>query len=130
MKIAFPLLNEVELAEDFAHSHYVGIYDDVKNHIDLISLSEIEKHLTIQTFFDALSALGLIKVVSPFYSYMSLRVFRENKIETLKAMGTKLDENIQLLHDMELKAYNVSDSLLFGECFNDCNSCSPSCSSN
>jgi len=130
MKIAFPLLNEVELAEDFAHSCYVGIYDDVKNHIDLIALSEIEKNLTINTFFDALSALGLIKVVSPFYSYMSLRVFKENKIEALKAFGTKLEDNIRLLHNMELQPYNVTDSLLFGECFKDCSSCGPSCSSN
>ena len=119
MKIAFPLLNEEELANDFSHASYVGIYDDVKNHVDMIALSEIEKNLTINTFFDALSALGLIKVISPFYSFMSLRVFKENEIEVLRAEGTNLRENLKLLLVENLKPYHVNDSFLFGECFSD-----------
>ena len=53
MKIAFPLLNEKELAIDFVHSRYIGIYDDMDSKTNLIPLSGLEKNLGITLFFDA-----------------------------------------------------------------------------
>lgn len=130
MKIAFPLLNEKELAMDFIHSRYIGIYDDKEHKTDLIPLSGIEQKLGITVFFDTLTSQGLTSVVSPYYSYMSLRVFKEYEVETLKAMSNNLDENIKHLKEKALKPFNVYESLLIGDCAKDCNSCGTSCSSN
>ncbi len=130
MKIAFPLLNEKELAIDFVHSDYIGIYDDVEGRIELISISGIEKKVGITLFFDTMTGQGLKSVVSPYYSYMTLRVFKENKIETLKAISSNLDENIRFFKDRSLKPFSTYESLLIGECAKDCSGCGTSCSEN
>ena len=90
MKIAFPLLNKNELAIDFAHSNFIGVYDDTEVDVKLIPLNGIEQELGIINFFDLMVSSGLNSVASPYYSYMALRVFKENKIETYKAKGTDL----------------------------------------
>jgi predicted Fe-Mo cluster-binding NifX family protein len=130
MKIAFPLLNEKELAIDFVHSSYIGIYDDTDSKTNLIPLSGLEKNLGITLFFDAITNQGLKSVASPYYSFMSLRVFKENNIETLKAISTNLDENIRHFKSMSLKPFDTYESMLGGECAKDCKSCGTSCSGN
>ena len=130
MKIAFPLTNKNELAMDFAHAHFIGIYDDVDSSTELIPLSSIEKELGIVYFFDAIISHGLNYVASPYYSYMALRVFKENNIETYKAKGINLSENIGYFNTKGLKQFDVYESLLVGECAKSCSSCGPSCSNN
>jgi Uncharacterized conserved protein len=130
MKIAFPLLNEKELAVDFAHSHYIGIYDETEGATDLIPVSDIRKTVGSTLFLDSVSCQGLNFVASPFFSYMTLRVFKENEIETLKAKGTSLDDNIRYFKNRTLKPFNVYESLLIGDCARDCTGCGSSCSEN
>ncbi len=129
MKIAFPLLNEKELAEDFVHSTYIGVYDDVKNTTELIVMTGYEKGVSSSLFFSALIDRGLKAVVCPFYSYMSLRVFKENNIETLKAISTDFEENVKELKDHMLMPYDVYEALLTGPCARDCTSCGTTCES-
>lgn len=130
MKIAFPLQNEKELAIDFVHSRYIGIYDDEEGHTEFIPVSEPGKKAGTTLFFDVMTSKGLTSVVSPFFSYMTLRVFRENDIETLKAVSSSLDENIRFFKDQSLKPFDVYESLLIGECARDCSGCGTSCSEN
>lgn len=130
MKIAFPLLNETELAIDFAHSHFIGLYDDVENKTELIPVFEIRKNADLIMFFDSMTVNGLKSVASPYYSYMTLRIFKENEINTLKAEGRSLEENIHHYNSQSLKPFNVYESLLVGECAKSCSSCGTSCSEN
>lgn len=128
MKIAFPLLNENKLAIDFAHASYIGIYDDKENTTELIPLLEMTLKSGVSVFFDALISQGLTSVISPYYSYMSLRVFKENEIETLKAMDRSLEENIRYFNEKTLKPYTIYESLQSGDCVSNCSSCGTSCS--
>jgi predicted Fe-Mo cluster-binding NifX family protein len=130
MKIAFPLVNERELAVDFMHSRYIGIYDDVNGKTEFIPVDGIEKHIGVALFFDALTSQGLKSVISPFYSYMSLRVFKENEIETLKAIGNNLEENIGHFKESSLKPFDVYESLINKDCVSDCSGCGSKCSEN
>jgi predicted Fe-Mo cluster-binding NifX family protein len=128
MKIAFPLLNERELAQDFAHSHYIGIYDDTNQKTELIPVKGIKQDVGITLFFDSLSSQGLKFVASPFFSYMTLRVFKENQIETLKAVGNRFDENIKHYKNNALEPFDVYESLHMRDCVKDCSGCDSSCS--
>lgn len=130
MKIAFPLKNEKELAKDFAHAYHIGIYDDEDDQTEVITISEIENVSTVTVFFDLLIALGLKSIISPYYSYMSLRVFKENQIDTMKAIGVNLNYNIELHKENRLTHFNVYESLISDDCLSDCGSCGTSCSSN
>jgi hypothetical protein len=127
MKVAFPLINEKELAVDFVHSHFVGIFDDVKNRTDLLPIAGIEKNVGITVFFDAMTSQGLKFVVSPHFSFMSLRVFKENNIEPYKAEGVSLQDNIDLFKTAALKPFDIRESYLGGECARECGSCGSTC---
>jgi predicted Fe-Mo cluster-binding NifX family protein len=130
MKIAFPLLNEKELSNDFSHALHIGIYNEELDHLEIISITELEKMSKVTNFIDLMISLGLSSVVSPHYSYMSLRIFKENRINTLKAVGFCLDQNIKLHRDRELIPFDVYKSLINDDCVSDCGSCGTSCSSN
>ena len=130
MKIAFPLLNKTDLAIDFSHSNYIGIHDLSKKSTDIIDVQSHDKRLEIMDSFRKLNSDGLIYVVSPFYSYMTLRIFKEIQIKTLKAKGIKMCENIKSFEESKLKLYEVNESLLFGPCAMDCMSCDPDCTDN
>lgn len=128
MKIAFPLANERELSVDFMHSRFIGIYDDASEKTDLIPVHGIKQNVGVTLFFDALLSQGLKFVVSPFYSYMTLRVFKENGIGTLKAVSTDLVENINYYKNSSLKPFDVYDSFHIRDCVRDCSGCGSSCS--
>ena len=130
MRIAFPLLNEKELAKDFSHANHIGIYNEELDHLEMISVQEIEQMSKVTNFFDLMISLGLISVVSPNYSYMSLRIFKENRINTLKAVGFNLNQNVKLHREKALNPYDVYESLINDDCVSDCGSCGTSCSSN
>jgi predicted Fe-Mo cluster-binding NifX family protein len=127
MKIAFPLLNRNELAIDFVHSQYLGIFDDENNQTDILSFKGHEKNTGIVAFFDVITSAGLDSVISPYYSFMALRVFKENNIETYKAKGTSLQENINLYITNELKSFDVYESVITSPCSKNCNTCGPVC---
>jgi predicted Fe-Mo cluster-binding NifX family protein len=130
MKIAFPLLNENVLAIDFSHSNYIGIYDVGKDWTDIINIQAQDKKLEMMESFKSMNSQGLTHVISPFYSYMTLRIFKEIQIKPLKAKGTSLHENIKSFQDCRLLPFEVNESLLFGECARDCLSCAPDCTDN
>ncbi len=127
MKIAFPLLTETELAEDFAHSTYLGIYDDSANKTELIMLAGASDNSN--QLFSTMKSAGLQSVASMFYSYMSLRVLKENNILPLKATSLCLEENIRQWKTRLLEPFNVYEALLTGPCAKDCGTCGTSCSS-
>lgn len=128
MKIAFALMNEKELAVDFAHSHYLGIYDEEKDKTEVIPLAGIDQKSGVTALFHTMTNEGLSSVVSTYYSYLTIRVFKENNIETLKAIGTNLEENINRFKSGQLKPFELYESLLIGECAKDCAGCGSSCS--
>jgi len=128
MKIAFPLLNEKELAIDFVHSHYIGIYDDVEGKTELISVSETGKKVGNTLFFEVMTSKGLKSVISPFFSYMTLRVFKENNIETFKAISSNLEENIKYIKTQSLEPFNIYESIQVNNCKRECSSCGTTCS--
>jgi predicted Fe-Mo cluster-binding NifX family protein len=123
MKVGFPLTNDTELAHDFAHSKFIGIIDlqtgskkVVPVGCDLLSEKEI---------FETLVKSSLNEVISPFYTFMSLRIFKENNITTYKAKGKSMDDNIHLYKLGKMKPFDIYESLLTGPCAKDCLSCSP-----
>lgn len=122
MKVGFPLLNENELANDFAHSKYIGIYD-ISTHDKKIYPVD-NTHNNEKLIYESLFGNGLQMVVSPFYSFMSLRVFKENSIQTYKAKARWVDENINLFQAGVMKPFDIYESLLTGECAKDCLGCS------
>lgn len=128
MKIAFPLIDKKELAVDFVHSNYVGIFDSENNKTDLLPIAGFEKNIGIVAFFDAMTSAGLNSVVSPYYSFMALRVFKENNIETYKAKGTNLQDNINFFKADSLKSFDLYESMVISPCAKDCSSCGPVCS--
>lgn len=130
MKVAIPLLNKDELAIDFSHSEFIGIYDSDKNVIDILDNQSLEKKLKIMELFRNLSSVGLVYSISPFYSYLTLRVLKEIKIIPFKAKGISLKENINFFNESRLLQYKVDESLLYGECARDCTGCDTSCSDN
>jgi predicted Fe-Mo cluster-binding NifX family protein len=127
MKIALPLLNEKELAIDFTHSNFIGIYDVNNNELQILNNQSLEKKLKAMELFKNMINDGLAFTISPFYSYMSLRVFKEIRIQTLKAQGISLNENIRSFRESKLLPFNIDESLLYGECAKDCTSCATDC---
>jgi len=109
MKIAFPLLNEKELALDFSKSKYVGIYDDTISRLDIVSICDdnIERDLSI--LFKTLLQHDLKFVISPFCSFMSLRILKENNLEACQAVGSSIQENIHLLKNNKLEPFMSTD---------------------
>jgi predicted Fe-Mo cluster-binding NifX family protein len=123
MKIAFPLLTEKDLAQDFAHSKLIGIFDISTSYMKLLPVGE---NLTDEkNIFDSLVQNELNMVISPFYSFMSLRVFKENGIKTFKALRGTIDDNINSYMSGKMKPFDIYESLLTGDCAKDCASCGP-----
>jgi predicted Fe-Mo cluster-binding NifX family protein len=123
MKVGFPLMNENELANDFAHSKYIGICDVSTGLSEIMPIDDTLGNE--RSIFDSLLQNNLKLVISPFYSFMSLRVFKENKISTYKAKGRLVDENLLFLKSGKMKPFDIYESLLTGECARDCLGCSP-----
>ena len=116
MKIAFPLKNENELSNDFEYARFIGIYDKRLNKFEIFTLSEIKNQIGLSRFFDKMATQGLKAVISPFYSYLSLHVFKEIHIATYKAHSFNLKENISLIRKGKLELFDVHESLLTGMC--------------
>ena len=127
MKIAFPLLTQSEMAIDFSRSKYVGIYDDELKSFEMISLLEKDQNFDFSSFFQSLLQQNLSCVISPFFTFMSLRVFRENNLETLKAEGLNVEANIDLFQQKELKPFVSFDAFKASGCSSSCISCETSC---
>jgi predicted Fe-Mo cluster-binding NifX family protein len=128
MKIAFPLVSDNILAADFTHAHFVGVFDTEMDKIEILSIDEIDKKTGNSSFSQTLISVGINVVVSAYYSFMSLRVFKENSIEPYKASSADLHENIAMYKAKELYPYDVVESLLIGDCARDCIRCSTTCS--
>jgi len=122
MKVGFPLQNETELAHDFAHSKFIGIIDLFTGSKKVIPVGA--DLISEKSVFDSLITNNLNEVISPFYTFMSLRIFNENKITTYKAMGKSMDENMLLYQSGKIKPFDIYSSLLTGECAKDCLGCS------
>jgi predicted Fe-Mo cluster-binding NifX family protein len=120
MKIAFPLKNEEELANDFAHARFIGVYDVQHMKMEIFTLADIENQIGISSFFKVMTSQGLSATVSPFYSYLSLSVFKEIHIETYKANSYHLKENIAIFNEGKLEHFDVHESLLTGMCIQKC----------
>ncbi len=128
MKIALPLISESELASDFSKSSYVGIYDVVEGNLNVISLAS-QSMTTIQSFiFETMKSLDTQWVISPNFSFMALRVFKENKINVLKASGTNLNENIDFFKTGILVPFSAFDVFMSSQnCTDVCSTCGSQC---
>jgi predicted Fe-Mo cluster-binding NifX family protein len=129
MKVAFPMKNETELAADFVHSKYIGIYDGNADKMNFMPMSEMTKNVGAAMFFDAMMAQGLTSVVSPNFSFMAFRVFRDYNIATYKASGWSVEENIQNLKANTLQPFHSLETDV-KSCSSSCSSCSSTCSGN
>lgn len=127
MKIALPLKNEKDLANDFSEALFIGVYDTEKSKIEYFSIPTIQKHIGMSCFFDVMSTQGLKAVVSPYYNYMVFSVFKESRIEPFKARGYSLDDNIWYFERNELKVFDLSENFQIAECSKDCKECSIFC---
>jgi len=128
MKIAFPLASESELATDFARSNFVGVYDVNDGNLSLISLASQTATSIPALIFEIMKQLETKWVVSPFFSFMALRVFKENNFNTLKASGTNLVENINFFKSGMLEPFSSVDAFLaIQHCKDGCSSCSSQC---
>ena len=128
MKIAFPLISEIELADDFTNSSFVGVYDVDDDKLNLISLSSQTPSSSSGFIFETLKHLEAKSVVSPFYSFMALRVFKENNFNTLKAINTNLEDNIIHFKSGGLQPFNAVDAFFANQnCKNGCLSCESQC---
>jgi len=123
MKIAFPLLNDSELAVTFSKSKYIGIYDDSVCSMSFIPVNEDNQNVDFKSLFQMMLNYDLHCIVSPFFTFMSLRVFREHNIETLKAEGTNIEENILFLRKNILKPFVSFDAFKSSGCNSSCSSC-------
>jgi predicted Fe-Mo cluster-binding NifX family protein len=121
MKLAFPLKNEEDLANDFANARFIGVYDAQRMKMEIFTLADIENQMGLSSFFKVMTSQGLSATVSPFYSYLSLSVFKELNIETYKANSYHLKENIAVFHAGKLEPFDVHESLLTGMCIQKCN---------
>jgi predicted Fe-Mo cluster-binding NifX family protein len=130
MKIAFPLFNEDVLAIDFNHSNFIGIYDGASDKTDIINIQPLDKKSGQMNAFKLLHAEGLTHVASISFSYLALRIFKEQNIKPMKAKGMSLVENIKLFNEARLLPFDVTESLLYGECAKDCLGCGSDCSDN
>lgn len=130
MKIAMPLINESKLAVDFTHSNFIGIYDVTEGELKMFSNDSLESKLKAMDFIKNMVTDGLVYTISPFYSYMTLKIFKENNIKALKSKGNDLNENIKSFKNSALCPFLLEESLLYGECAKDCTGCGITCSDN
>jgi predicted Fe-Mo cluster-binding NifX family protein len=123
MKLGFPLIDDSCLAQDFAHSKFIGIFD--ANTGKKTILAQGDTLIAEKSVFESLVYNQLTMVISPFYSFLSLRVFKENKIVTYKAVDKTMEDNIERFQSGKMKPFNVYESLLTGKCAKDCVKCTP-----
>lgn len=116
-----------ELANDFVQATYLGIYDLENNRMEFLSTQGIEHQFGMLSFFQAMVDAGLSSVISPFYSFMAIRVFKEYHIQTYKASGYDLQKNIRLFKACLLKPFDHIDSFQNHQCASQCTGCNSVC---
>lgn len=129
MKILFPLLDESFLAPDFSKSNMLGIYDESNKSVQIIHLAIQTSHNQTATVFHTILQQNVDYVVSPVFSAMSLRVFKENNITPYKAVGKSIVFNINMLVNNQLQPYNMHDTGNHTSCSSSCSSCGVGCKS-
>lgn len=127
MKTVFALNDQNYLALDFTKSKMLGIYDEIMKDIKFIEFHYEDAINDKQSVFNQILQQGITKVVSPHYSFMSLRVFKENNIEPLKAVGKSLAFNLNMLIHKQLQVFCVDESGNETSCAKSCAGCSVGC---
>lgn len=128
MKIAFPLISENELAEDFANSRFIGFYDESDKQTEIIPLKDLEKKLGTGLFPENLISNNLSAIVSQQFNILMLRILKDYGIKALQANGSNLQENIHAFDSGELLPFNLYKSIFGEQCGTGCSSCNSSCS--
>jgi len=124
--IALPLRTKKELAIDFAHAQYICIYNEVTSQSEIIEISGNEKHNVPPNLFEVMINQGVTTVISQYYSYMALRVFKECEMDTLKANGSVLHVNLEFYKQQQLNHFEAYESIRSSDCGKQCHSCSTS----
>lgn len=127
MKIAFPLMNERELADDFANSRFIGFYNETDKQTEIIPLIDLEKALGAAPFPENLISKDLAAIVSKQFNIITLRILKDYGIRALQANGNDLTENINAFVTGKLQAYNLYRSIFGEHCNTGCSSCNSSC---
>ncbi len=127
MKIAFPLNSPNELASDFAHSRFIGFYEDSEDKIEVVPMQELLKYSGSGIFPDVLISKDLYAIVSGQISIIALRILGEYGILAFRASGNNFMENIQSFVSRDLKPFNLNESVIQDHCGGSCSACGSSC---
>jgi predicted Fe-Mo cluster-binding NifX family protein len=122
MKVAFPLRNKTELAIDFIRCQAIGIYDELSEKVEYITIQDKSSISTMQ-FLENFRTQGVDCVISPDFSCQELRSFRASNIKTYKASDEAIEVNIKRLFSKALSLFNRFDRYHVDECSSDCNGC-------
>jgi len=128
MKIAFPLTSESELASNFTTSRYVGIYDLAEESLNVIPLAPQPSATNQGLIFETMKRMDTRSVVGTYFSFMALRVLKENKFNVHKAIGSKLHDNIIFFKTGMLKPFSTLDVFIsHNNCADGCSGCGSQC---
>lgn len=113
MKIGIPLSDNVmslkELfAPSFHHTSLLGIYDIEHNTLETINLEQNGHSID---FTELLKEYEIKAVISPDYTMMVLKLFKVLKIDTFRALGADVAENLELFKNGELPRYTFADAM-------------------
>lgn len=131
LKIGMPLKrNEdasVVLAADFRTSEYFGIVDAISKDIEFISEDMLETTFNGKSITEVLSEKGVEYVICEEMMAMTLKVFKESRIEVYKAMSESVEENIRLFKELALPPFYYSETRQTSSCSTSCGSCDQDC---
>jgi predicted Fe-Mo cluster-binding NifX family protein len=127
MKVAFPLMNSRELADDFSNSRFIGFYNESDQQVEIIPLENLKKVLGSDSFPEILISKELKAIVSQRFNIITLRILKEYGILALQARGNSLNNNIMDYNSGLLQSFNLYFSIFEEQCGSGCSSCNSSC---
>lgn len=126
MRIAYPASgiqgeDRTMLSSDFTDSGLIGIVDTTTEQIEVFDKDGLSSGL-----IDWLSEQNINAIISPELEVMALKVFREKGLDVYKAESSMLALNVELLLNMCLPNFSVSEMYEEGasSCSSNCSSCS------
>lgn len=131
LKIGMPLKKSedasVVLAADFRTSEYFGIVDALSKEIELISEDMLETTFNGKSITEVLYEKGVEYVICEEMMAMTLKVFKESKIEVFKAMSESIDVNIRMFKELALPPFYYSETRQTSSCSTSCSDCNQDC---
>lgn len=124
MNIVLPLENDHVMADDFTKSSFIGIYNTKSGSMELKPVCE--QNEDTGALMQILTYKSNYVVISPAFSVMALQVFKRYTVETYKAVGRSVTDNISLFQKKALLPFEIYQQLTANSCGSGCGSCSTS----